>query len=250
MISRGFCFLLGLALLLAAGPAEAERERAFRVGLLVAATIADGIDVFVDQMRQLGYEEGRNLVLDRRIVQTPERNTAVAAELIAFKPDVLFATGGQQVQVLKRTTTSIPIVFAWVSDPVGVSIVESLARPGGNITGIANYNPELFGKRLQMISEVVTGAPRVAYLFSPMNRGAGAAVLEEMEAAVTRSGVSLIPAPVPSLEELASTLQHVVDQRANALMVTADVQFSTAYESIIEFAKNNRLPTIFFWRNR
>src|SRR5262245_9306653 len=140
---RDIALLALAALLLAARPAEGESERVFRLGSLVPATVSEGIDAFVDQMRRLGYEEGRNLVLDRHVVQTAERNAALAAELVALKPDVLVGAGSQQVEALKRKTGSIPIVFAWVSDPVGLGIVDSLPRPGGNVTGVTNFVPEL-----------------------------------------------------------------------------------------------------------
>jgi putative tryptophan/tyrosine transport system substrate-binding protein len=244
-LSRREVVLLGFAMLLLSVPrAEAESGRAFRVGLLVPATVAEGIDVFVDKLRQLGYEVGHNLVLDRRIVETAERNAAIAAELVAVKPDVLLGSGSQQVEALKRATGSIPIVFTWVSDPVGLRIIDSLPRPGGNVTGIANYIPELSAKRLEMISEVVTGATRIAILFNPTN-AAGIEVLTETKAAAATRGVLLVPAPTRSLEELPAALQQVVDEKADALIVFSDVLFSTAYASVIEFAVQKRLPIIF-----
>jgi putative ABC transport system substrate-binding protein len=245
-LSRRDVARLGLAVLLLAAPrAGAESERVFRVGLLVAATVAEGIDAFVDQMQRLGYEEGRNLVLDRHLVETVERNAALAAELVARNPDVLLSSGANQVEALKRATPSIPIVFAWVSDPVGLRLLESLARPGGNVTGIANFNPELSAKRLEMISEVVPGAPHIALLFNPTN-SAGIAILTETEAAAATRSIVLVPAPAGSLEELPAALQRAVEEKANALIVGADVLFSTRYASIIEFAAQKRLPTIFF----
>jgi len=241
---RHVAFLAVAMLLLAALRAGAQSERVFRVGLLGAATVAEGIDVFVDQMRQLGYEEGRNLVLDRRLVETAERNAAIAAELIALKPDVLLGSGSQQVEALKRATDSMPIVFTWVSDPVGLRIVASLPRPGGNATGVANYVPELSAKRLEMISEVVPGATRIAILFNPTN-AAGIAVLRETEAAAATRRILLVPAPTRSLEELPGALERVIEEKAGALIVFSDVLFSTVYASIIEFAVHEHLPTIF-----
>jgi putative ABC transport system substrate-binding protein len=244
-LSRRDVAVLGLAvLLLSAPPVKAESERAFRIGLLGAATVAEGIDAFIDQMRRLGYEEGRNLVLDRHLVETPERNAALAAQLVTRNPDVLLGSGALQVEALKRATASIPIVFAWVADPVGLRIVESLARPGGNITGITNFNPELSAKRLEMISEVVPGAPRIALLFNPMS-SAGIAILTETEAAAVIRGIVLVPAPAGSLEELPGALQRAVE-KADALIVQADVLISSRYASIIEFTAQNHLPTIFF----
>jgi putative ABC transport system substrate-binding protein len=237
--------LLALAaLLLALPPAEGESGRVFRVGLLWPAFVPESIDVFVDELRQLGYEEGRNLVLDRRVVETAEQNAALAAELITLKPDVLVGSGPNQAMALKRATASIPIVLASVSDPVGLGIVDSLPRPGGNVTGVANYNPELAGKRLEMISESVPGSARIAILFSPANPAGVAQLQETVAAAATRSLV-LVPAPARSAEEVPGALRRVVEEKADALIVLAQVQISTAYAGIIEFAVQNRLPTIF-----
>jgi putative ABC transport system substrate-binding protein len=182
---------------MSAPPAEAQSERVFRLGLLVPATVAESIDAFIDQLRQLGYEEERNLVLVRNVVETAERNAALAAELVALKPDVLLGAGSQQVEALKRATTSIPIVFAWVSDPVGLRIVETLARPGGNVTGIANFVRELSAKRLEIISETIPGAARIAFLFDPRN-AAGITGLKETDAAAATRRIVLVPAPARS----------------------------------------------------
>jgi putative tryptophan/tyrosine transport system substrate-binding protein len=117
--------------------------------------------------------------------------------------------------------------------------------PGGNVTGIANFNSELSGKRLEMISEMVPGATHIAYLFNPKSSAANLGLRETEAAAVTR-GMVLVPAPVGSLEELPGALQQVVEKKTNALIVTADVLYSARYASIIEFAVKERLPTIFF----
>jgi len=241
---RDITLLCLRALLMSAPPAVAQSETVFRLGLLVPATVAESIDAFIDQLRQLGYEEERNLVLVRYVVETAERNAALAAELVALKPDVLLGAGSQQVEALKRATASIPIVFAWVSDPVGLRIVETLARPGGNVTGIANFVRELSAKRLEMISETIPEAGRIAFLFDPRN-AAGITGLKETDAAAATRGIVLVPAPVRSLDELPGALQRVVDEQAAAVIVPPDVLFSTAYASIIDFADQNRLPTIF-----
>ena len=242
-LSRRDIALLGLAVLLLAAPrAEAESERVFRVGLLWPAFIPEGIDVFVDQMRRLGYEEGRNLVLDRHVVETAERNAAIAVELVELGPDVLLGSGKLQVEALKRATGSILIVFAWVADPVGNHIVDSLARPGGNATGTANFNPELTARRLEMMSEVVPGAARIAILFDPRN---AAVYLRETEAAAATRGIVVIRAPARLVEEVPGALQRVIEDQADALMISPDLVFYTRFASIIEFAVQNRLPTIF-----
>ncbi len=119
-----------IAALLIAGSGRAETERIYRIGLLLNTHLADGINALIVEMRGLGYMEGRNLVLDWRLVDSAERNTVLAAELISLKPDILLAAGSQQVEALKRATASIPIVFVNTGDPVGLHLVDSLARPG------------------------------------------------------------------------------------------------------------------------
>jgi putative ABC transport system substrate-binding protein len=233
-----------IAALLIAGSGRAETERIYRIGLLLNTHLADGINALIVEMRGLGYMEGRNLVLDWRLVESAERNTVLAAELISLKPDILLAAGSQQVEALKRATASIPIVFVNTGDPVGLHLVDSLARPGGNVTGIANYVPELAGKRLEMIGEVVPAARRIAMLFNPLNPLSVETVKETETAAKART-IALVQALARSAEELPNALQRVLDEDAAALIGAADVMISSHTSSIITFATRNRLPTIF-----
>jgi putative ABC transport system substrate-binding protein len=219
-------------------------ERAYRVGLLLNTHLADGVQALLDEMRLLGYVEGRNLVLDWRLVESAERNAMLATELVSLKPDILLGVGSQQVDALKRATPSIPIVFVNTADPVGVQLVDSLAHPGGNVTGISNYVPELAGKRLQLIAEVVPGARRVAMLFNPLNP-ISVATLRETETAARAQGIVLIAASARSAEELPSALQQIVDENAAAMIGAADIMIQSHTPSIIAFAARNRLPTIF-----
>src|SRR6266571_5117139 len=148
----------------------------------------------------------------------------------------------QQVAALKRATASIPIVFVNTGDPVGLHLVDSLARPGGNITGIANYVPELAGKRLEMIGEVVPSARRIAMLFNPLNP-LSVETIRETETAASARTIVLVQAPVRSAEELPSALQRILDENAAALVGAADIMISSHTSSIIAFAARNRLPT-------
>ena len=230
--------------LLVVGPGEAGTDRVYRIGLLLNAHLADGANDFTVELERLGYMEGRNLVLDWRLVTSAERNTVLAAELVAGKPDILLAAGFKQVEALKRATASIPIVFVNTADPVGLGLVNSLARPSGNVTGIANYVRELAAKRLEMIVEVVPAASRIAMLFNPLNAASVETVRDTEEAASARM-VTLVQASVRSADELPSALQRVLDQNAAALIGAADIMISSQTSSIIAFAVRNRLPTIF-----
>jgi putative ABC transport system substrate-binding protein len=230
--------------LLAVTPAESEPERVVRIGLLLNAHLAEGANAFVAEMSRLGYAEGRSLLLDWRLIETAERNAALAAELVAVHPDILVGAGSQQVAALQHATDSIPIVFVNTADPVGLGLVASLAHPGGNATGIANYAPQLAAKRLELIEEVKPGARRIAMLFNPANP-ASVATMRESEAAATAKGITLVPASVRSPEELPRALQRAVDNKAAALIGAIDIMISAQTASIIAFAAQQQLPTIF-----
>jgi putative tryptophan/tyrosine transport system substrate-binding protein len=222
-----------------------QREQTYRLGLLLNRHLAEGIDTLVVEMRRLGYEEGRNLVLDWRLVETADRNDVLATDLVSLKPDILVGAGSQQVYALKRATPSIPIVFVNTSDPVGVGLANSLAQPGGNVTGFSNYIPELSSKRLELIREVVPGAQRIAMLFNPLN-AISVESLKETEAAANARGITLVAASARSPEELASALQLVLNENAAALIGAVDIMISSHTPSILAFASRNRLPTIFW----
>src|ERR1051325_906950 len=195
-------------------PATAQQERSVRIGLLLnSGLVAEGLDAFVAEMAALGFVEGRNLVLDKRLIDTAERNPTLAAELVGAKPDILIGAGSQQVEALKREAGSITIVFANTGDPVGQKLVESLARPGGNATGISNMIIETATKRLQLISEVKPDARRIAMLVNPTNP-LSVAVFRETEPAAAAARITLLQALAMSPDELPSGLQKAVDDGA------------------------------------
>jgi putative tryptophan/tyrosine transport system substrate-binding protein len=135
-------------------------------------------------------------------------------------------------------------VFVNTGDPVGLGLVDNLARPSGNVTGIANYVRELAAKRLEMISEILPSAPRIAMWFNPLNP-ISVETVRETEAAASARSVALVQASVRSTDELPSALQRVLDQNAAALIGAADIMISSQTSNIIAFAERNRLPTIF-----
>jgi putative tryptophan/tyrosine transport system substrate-binding protein len=164
-----------LALLaLGAAPLAAEAQQAAkvaRIGYLATNLAANPhwLEAFRQGLRDLGYVEGRNVVIEYRDAEgKPERLPALAAELVALKVDVILAGGGTgAARVAKQATRTIPIVFAAAGDPVGSGLVTSLARPGGNVTGLSNFASELVGKRLEQLTQAVPGVSRVAVLWLP-----------------------------------------------------------------------------------
>jgi putative ABC transport system substrate-binding protein len=211
---------------------------------LLNSHLAEGVEAFVAELRRLGYQEGQNLALDWRFVETAERNKALATELVAGNPDVLVGAGTQQVGALQGAAGSIPIVFTNTADPVGQRLVASLARPGGNTTGIANYIPELAAKRLELIGEVTPRGHPIAMLFNPANP-LSVETLRETEAAAVARGMTLVPASARSPEELPGTLQRIAENNAAGLIGASDVMISAHTKSIIAFTAQLRLPTMF-----
>jgi len=173
MRRREFITLLGGA---AAWPLAAraqQTERAKRIGVLTVSAESDpewhaSLRAFLEQLHELGWEDGRNLQLEYRwAAGDVERMRAFARELVGKSPDILFATSTPTLAVLRPETASIPIVFVQVSDPIGDGFVASFAKPGGNITGLTNFEPSMGGKWLEILKEIAPSVRRVALLFNP-----------------------------------------------------------------------------------
>jgi ABC-type uncharacterized transport system substrate-binding protein len=170
MDRRGFVRSLALGLLAAPLAAEAQQGgRVWRIGFLSWTPPTDPVrEAFRDGFRELGYVEGRNLVFERRYASPdPGRYPALAAELVAASVDVIVAVGNEAIVAAKSVTTTIPIVMAGVFEPVEVGIVTSLARPGGNVTGLAWEEPGLFSKGLQLFKQLVPTVSRIAVVWAP-----------------------------------------------------------------------------------
>jgi putative ABC transport system substrate-binding protein len=172
MRKRIFLWLLATVLMNTVSFAEAQQPKTPRIGMLVtgsASTNKTPDDAFRQGLRELGYIEGRNIVIEYRYVEGKrDRIPELAAELVQVKVDVLVVAGGVSTTLpVKKATSSIPIVFTNASDPVGAGLVASLARPGGNVTGLATVSQDLSGKRLEVLKEVVPKALRVAVLWNP-----------------------------------------------------------------------------------
>ena len=168
MKRRDFIMLIGCAAL--ARPVAAQAQRPARIGFLgfgTAAATADRVEALRAGLRDLGYLEGKNIVIDFRWAEVVDRLRELAAELVRENVDVIFATSSTEVEVARQATTTIPIVFSTHFDPVGSGHVSSLARPGGNITGLAALQTEFTGKALEMLMEAAPQVKKIGVLWSP-----------------------------------------------------------------------------------
>ena len=240
---------LSLGMLAAVPAAGAEQPaKVFRVGFLGSgspATYAALVDAFRQGLRELGYVEGQNVVMELRWAEGRfERLPALAAELVRLNVDLILTHGTPGPLAAKQATTTIPIVVAIAGDPVGNGLVASLARPGGNITGLSLLAPELGGKRLQLLMEVVPAVSRVAILWNAANP-APALVVKETEAAARTLGVRLQSLEVRGPDDYERAFQAAISGRAGALIAVEDPLVLTHQARIVAFAAKRRLPAMY-----
>jgi putative ABC transport system substrate-binding protein len=236
------------ALMLAfASPAEAQPKKVWRIGYLAAVTAtADTprLEAFRQGLREFGYVEGQNVVIDYRHESGAfERLPDAAAELIRQKPDVLVAVTTNAAQAMRRATSTIPIVFMGVTDPVTAGLVESLARPGGNATGITNIAAILTGKRLELLKETLPPLSRVAVLWDPRAPGS-VPQWEESQLRARELGLQLYSMEVSSADAYEAAFKEAVEARNTALWVTLNPLANSNQKRIADLAVNHRLPSI------
>jgi putative ABC transport system substrate-binding protein len=226
-----------------------QRKKIAKIGVLYAsnpAATAQLLEAFRQGMRELDYVEGKSVVLELRYGEGRfERLPDLARELVGLKVDVIVAGTDVAITAAKRETQTIPIVMAFSSDPVGTGLVVSLARPGGNITGLSQISPELSGKRLELLREVIPGLSRVAFLWNPDVRGA-LFDYKETEGAARSLGLQLQSVEVSRAEDFDRAFSAVTKERAQALIMHAanPVGFANRGQ-IASFAQKNRLPSMF-----
>jgi len=210
------------------------------------ATAAPLLEAFRQGLRELGYVEGKTFVLEVRYAGGRfERLPEFARELVALKVDVIVASSDLVIAAVKRETRTIPIVMTTSNDPVGTGFVASLARPGGNITGLSVISPELSGKRLALLREAVPGLSRVAFLWNPDVRG-NILDYKEMEGAARSQRLELQSIEVSRAEDLDRAFSAVTNQRALALVLPVGNPVAFANRSqIASFALRNRLPSMY-----
>ncbi len=215
------------------------------LGTTNAVGMAGRLEAFRDGLRDLGYVEGKNLVIEFRWADGKvDRLPGLAAELAQMKVDAILATGSLSVQAARRATASIPIVMTGVGNPVGSGFVASLAHPGGNITGLTNVSIDISSKYLELLHEAAPKLSRVAVLINPVHPN-HPTVLKQVQAGAKAIGVVVSPIEVRTIDEMGTALTAVLRERAGALIVPADPAFPLKGREIAEFALKNRLPTMF-----
>jgi putative tryptophan/tyrosine transport system substrate-binding protein len=223
-----------------------QRERIRRVGLLWPGAPPDKWDeAFRQGLRAHGYVEGRDILLEYRWAEgNQERLPILAEELARLLLDVIVTISATAILALKQATTSIPIVFAGTSDPVRTGFAASLARPGGNLTGLSLMAPDLAGKRLELIKSVVPGASRIAMLWNASDQGMAIRV-EQAQLAAPAVRVTLLSPELRTLADLESAFVALTRDRPDALLVFVDPFTVSHRQRIVDFAAESRLPAIY-----
>src|SRR3990167_1823031 len=243
--------LLAIFVTLAAGGEMAEAQQTGkvpRIGFLGNSTAAleeNLVGPFRDGLRDLGYVEGQNILIEYRWAEGKyERFPALIAELIALKIEVTSPAGPPAALAVKKATTSIPFVMVAVGDPVGTGLVASLARPGGNITGLTSISPELEGKRLELLREIIPGLSHVAVLWNPKN-AFHAIENKEVESAAAALRMKVLYLGVEAQEHIGNAFAQILKERPGALLVLADRVFLHNRALIMDFAAKHSLPGVY-----
>jgi putative ABC transport system substrate-binding protein len=203
------------------------------------------VDAFREGLRELGYVEGKNIQIEWRFADgDAARQKAFAAELARLNVDIVVTEGPADTRAAKQATRTIPIVMAQDTDPIGNGFIQSLARPGGNITGLATLSPELGGKQLELLKEVVPKLSRVAVMGSSKIPGSAQA-FKETEAAAAALGVQLLYLDIGTANDIESAFKSISQARADALLVLGGPVLNTKRTQITEFAVRNRLPATY-----
>ena len=249
MSSKPLFWLLTTVLLITAPFAQAQQPaRIPRIGILIAASASSfsaRVEAFRQRLREHGYVEGKNIVIEYRYAEGKrERLPDLAAELVRLKVDVIVTTGAVPVLAAKKASPTIPIVFAASSDPVGSGLVSSLAQPGGTITGLSQMAPDLDGKRLELLKEAFPKIVRVAFLWQAGGIR-GNLELTDMEAAAKVLGIKLLSLPVRSLGDLESAFARAKRDGAQALITSTGALIVTQLRQVLDFAVKNRLPAMY-----
>jgi ABC-type uncharacterized transport system substrate-binding protein len=235
--------------------ASAQSGPPRRVGVLMNSTATEALPqsyvaAFVQALRQLGWIEGRNLRVDIRWNAGDAALARIyAAQLIGLMPDVILAVSTTNLTIVQQATSTVPIVFAQVSDPVEQGFVASLTKPGGNLTGFSMYEFSVGGKWLDLLKEIAPGLARVAVLFNPDTSPQSKFFMRSVEAAAPGLGVKAVAAPVRSTGEIESTLQEFARQPNGGLIMPTDSFTGLRSKLIADLAERHRLPSISAYEN-
>jgi len=236
-------------LLVVAAPAAVAQQarRAVRIGFL-STSPPDGskepLDAFAEALRKHGYSEGTGLIEHRWTVGPQDRLDTLAGELVQGRVDLILAWGSPAIGAAKRATSKIPIVMVGVGDPLGAGFVQTLSRPGGNITGVSNISRDLSGKVLGLLKEILPGATRIGVLRNPGNPSAKL-LLAETERAAQSLGLRLHLSDAREPRDMEAAFAAMGRERVVGLTVLADPMFISQRKQIADFALRARLPTAF-----
>jgi putative ABC transport system substrate-binding protein len=242
-----FCLFLFIALLGAAATTEAQQAgKVPRIGFLLQASPTDTqVEAFRQGLHGLGYVEGKNILIEYRHTEgKPDRLPGLAAELVRLKIDVIVVSGALATSAAKNATREIPIVMAVAGDPVGSGHVASLGRPGGNITGLTNLAPELGGKRLELLKEVIPGLSRVAIVSDPTNPVFTLQV-REVESAAQALKLQLQILEVREPNDFDSAFGAAKKGHAGAVGTLASAFLGAHRQKLVNLAEKSRLPTMY-----
>jgi putative ABC transport system substrate-binding protein len=218
-----------------------------RVGILWHAANEEEEAIYLGAVRRglrdFGYIEGSNIILENRFpAEMPDRFISLAAELAAIKVDILVAINRIAALATQRATSTIPIIFVAVPDPVGAKLVASLARPGGNITGLSNFETDLTTKRVEFLKEIVPSLSRVALFVNPNDKATSQVYIEEAQSAAKKLEIKLFPVELRAPSDLEPAFLKMRDDRIYGIVVSQDGLFYVTRQNIADLALTHRLP--------
>ena len=246
MKRRAFITLLGGAAVASPFAALAQHAaRVWRIGFITHSTNDAAYASLFERLRELGYVEGQNIIVERRYAEgRAERFQEFAAEMVRLKADVVITSTTPAALALRNATTTVPIVIPTAIDPVGTGLIAGLAHPGGNITGGALLSAELGAKRLELLKELVPGLSRTAVLWNGANP-ANSLAWRETEGAARTLGVTLQSHDVRITKDFNIAFATMAQQRPDAVSVLTDALITQYQKEIVDFAINERLPSVF-----
>src|SRR4029078_11024003 len=225
-------------------PAQAKSPSVGFMGNSTAVLEANLVGAFREGLRELGYEEGRNIVIEYRWAEGDyERFPALVAELIAARVDVIVTAGTPAALAVKKATSTVPLVMVAVGDPVGTGLVSNLARPGGNLTGLSSVAPDLEGKRLDILHQVVPTLSRVAVFFNSLNPFHVVSI-KNAQSAAHAMGIELQRHDIRETENLDEACAAIRKERPDALLILADRVFLHNRQRMMDFTEEQRLPNV------
>jgi putative ABC transport system substrate-binding protein len=252
---RDFITLLGGAAAIWPLGAGAQRKQMRRIGVLSPSAESDrdafaSYTAFLQRLQELGWRDGHNIQINYRwAAGDVERLRTFARELVRMTPDVLFGSSTPALAALRRETSSIPIVFVQVSDPIGDGFVASLARPGGHMTGLTNFEPTMGGKWVEILKEIAPALSQIAILFNPQTSpGGGSYYTRPIEDAAASFAVRTIAMPMHDAAEIEPSIKAFARDSNGGLIALPDAFNVVHRERIIGLAAQHRLPAVYFFR--